>query len=122
MPASPESLWVELVGSIIVARIRGIPSEALIRECQARVISLLNDTGCKKVMYDALELDNPTVEIALAQQPLTAVLKEASMRIAIVVSSTKTAYLARLAFGEGNHRVFYNDITSASRWLEDAPG
>ena len=118
MSRVPENLWVELVGNVIVARIRGTPTEALVRECQKRVVSLLQDTGCKRVMYDALELDSPTVEIALAQQPLTAALAESSVRIAIVVSNTKVAYLSRLAFGEGQHRVFYNDMASAIHWLE----
>jgi hypothetical protein len=31
------------------------------------------------------------------------------------------AYLARLAFGEGDYRVFHNDIAAAVKWLIDAP-
>ena len=31
------------------------------------------------------------------------------------------AYLARLAFGEGDYRVFYNDIVGAVLWLTDKP-
>jgi hypothetical protein len=33
------------------------------------------------------------------------------------VPNTGIAYLARLAFGEANHRVFYNDIAAAVAWL-----
>jgi len=33
----------------------------------------------------------------------------------------RLAYLARLAFGEGEYRVFYNDIVAAVKWLADQP-
>ena len=108
------------MGNIIVARIRGVPTQALIHECQNRIVALLKDTGCMRVMYDALELDPPNVEIALAQQTLTAALQEPAMRIAIVVSNTRVAYLSRLAFGDANHRVFYNEMPAALRWLDEA--
>ena len=35
-----DQLWVEPVGEIIVVRVRGIPSEALLRECQERAMAL----------------------------------------------------------------------------------
>jgi hypothetical protein len=110
-------LWVELVGGIIMARIRGLPTENLIRECQNRVVALQRETGCKRVMYDALELERPAMEIVLTQQALTDSLKKAEVKIAIVVPNTSIAYLARLAFGESNHEVFYNDIAGAIKWL-----
>ena len=113
------NLWVELVGKIIIARIRGVPTEALIHECQQRLVLLLKDTDCRRVMYDALEMDSPPVDVAWAQQSLTAAIDEPAMRIAIVVSNTRVAYLSRLAFGHANHRVFYNDIPAAVRWLEE---
>ena len=42
-----------------------------------------------------------------------------SLRRAIVVPNTRVAYLARIAFGEGDYRVFYNDFLAAIRWLEE---
>jgi hypothetical protein len=36
-----------------------------------------------------------------------------------VVPNTRVAFLTRLAFGEGDYRVFYNDISAAIRWLEE---
>jgi len=117
---TPGQLWVELVGGIIIARIRGTPTEDLIRECQHRVVALQSDTSCNRVMYDALELDRPAIDIVLTQQSLTEALKQPSVKIAIVVPNTAIAYLARLAFGEANHRVFYNDVTAAVLWLTEA--
>ena len=112
-------LWVEPVGGIIVARIRGVPTAELIRQCQNRVVALQSDTACGRIMYDALELERPPIEIVLTQQVLTDELKKSGVKIAIVVPNTSIAYLARLAFGQANHRVFYNDISSAVLWLSD---
>ena len=41
------------------------------------------------------------------------------LRRVIVVPNSKLAYLARLAFGQGDYRVFYNDFVAAVRWLSD---
>lgn len=113
-------LWVELVGDIIVARARGAVTPDVVVECQQRVLQLLKDTGAKKVLYDALEVERPTIEATLTQQALTPKLKEFSVRTAILVANTGVAYLARIAFGEGHHQVFYNDIAQALLWLSDA--
>lgn len=112
-------VWVELSGALIIARIRGVPTEDLLRECQNRVIQLAKDTGRGHVLYDALELQLPTVEPALIQQKLESELDPAiTLRRAIVVPNTRVAFLARLAFGEGDYRVFYNDISAAIHWLD----
>lgn len=115
----PESdkVWVELVGAVIIARVRGVPTDGLVRECQARLEALIRDTGCKRVLYDALELENPSADDAWTQQGLTNSARDPDLRIAIVVPNTRIAYLARLAFGDANHRVFYNDMPGALAWL-----
>ncbi|MGI8908906.1 MAG: hypothetical protein ACR2IE_20730 [Candidatus Sumerlaeaceae bacterium] len=112
------SLWVELVGNIIMARIRGVPTEVLLRGCQDRVLALLKDTSVRNVLYDGLELESPTVEITLMQQHLSEQMHELGVRVACVVANTRIAYLSRLAFGSGEHRIFYNDMGAAIRWLE----
>jgi hypothetical protein len=115
-----QQLWVEPSGGIILARIRGVPSEPLLRACQERVLRLIRDTGQSGVLYDALELELPTVDPALVQQKLEAEMDPAiRLRRAIVVPNTRVAYLARIAFGEGDYRVFYNDFSAAIRWLEE---
>ncbi|HEX2861364.1 MAG TPA: hypothetical protein VHN79_06975 [Lacunisphaera sp.] len=113
-----DNLWVELVGQAIIARIRGIPTEELIHRCQERVVVLVRDTACTRILYDALELEKPDAEAALAQQSLTALMPP-STRIAILVGNTKVAYHARLAFGDATHRVFYNDLAGALAWLNE---
>lgn len=114
-------LWVELVGDLVVARIRGEPNEAILRQAQEQVLFLVKDAGRGKVLYDTLEMDAPPVDVPWAQRALDEELGGIRLRRAIVVPNSKLAYLARLAFGEGDYRVFYNDIVSAIRWLsEDA--
>lgn len=112
-------VWVEPVGAVIVARLRGIPTAELIRDCQDRVVALNRDTGINLIMYDALEFERPPIDLVLKQQVLTGNLKKSGAKIAIVVPNTSIAYLARLAFGEANHRVFYNDISAAVLWLSE---
>jgi hypothetical protein len=116
-----DRVWVELVGGIIVARIRGAATTELVHECQKRVVALQSDTGCNRILYDALELERPPIDLVLAQRAMTGELKHAWAKIAIVVPNTAIAYLSRLAFGDANHRVFYNDITAAILWLNNAP-
>jgi len=74
-----------------------------------------------KVLYDTLEMEPPPVDVPLAQQQLDQELGSTRLRRAIVVPNSRLAYLARLAFGEGEYRVFYNDIVSAVKWLADQP-
>ena len=38
-------------------------------------------------------------------------------RVALLVPNSRLAYLSRLAFGGGDHRVFYNDLAAAITWL-----
>jgi hypothetical protein len=59
----PGQLWVQPVGDLIIARVRGEPTEALLRDCQDRVLQIIRDAGRGKVLYDTLEMDAPPVDI-----------------------------------------------------------
>ena len=59
-----------MVGDLIIARVRGEPTEALLRECQEQVLFLVKDAGRGKVLYDALEMEAPPVDIPWAQREL----------------------------------------------------
>lgn len=124
-----EQIWVEPVGTVIVARIRGKTTAEMLRECERRVLELARDTQQIRVLYDALELEPPDMELVLLQKQLDSEKKDnlgaASLRTAILVPNTRIAYLARIAFGhagEANYRVFYNDFAAAIHWLEDRAG
>ena len=112
-------LWIEPIGDIIIARLRGVPSEELLRETQDRVLLLVRETGHHRILYDALEMIPPPVEVALFQQKLDEGAQVEKLRRAIVVPNSRLAYLARLAFGEGNYRVFYSDMIVALKWLAE---
>jgi hypothetical protein len=112
-----DQVWVEVVGDLVVARIRGEPTADLLRECQEKVLFLVRDARRGKVLYDALEMIAPPVDVTWSQRELDENLGGIQLRRAIVVPNSKLAYLARLAFGEGDHRVFYNDMIAAIQWL-----
>jgi stage II sporulation SpoAA-like protein len=115
------ALWVELSGDLIIARVRGEPTVELLQECQAQVVQLARDAGRARVLYDALEMHPPNVDVTWSQRALDEALGDLKLRRAIVVPTSKLAYLARLAFGEGDYRVFYNDIAAAVKWLTESP-
>ena len=110
---------MELEGDVVVARISGEPTEALLRTTQEQVICLVRDAGRGRVLYDTLEMTPPPVDVPWAQRSLDETLGAIRLKRAIVVPDSRLAYLARLAFGEGDYRVFYNDRAAALRWLSD---
>lgn len=107
------------MNDIIIARVRGVPSEALLQECQERILALVEETGRRRVLYDGLEMDPPPIDVPLSQWKLDSDIGSVQLKRAVLVPNTRLAYLARIAFGETDCRVFYNDITSAIRWLND---
>ena len=113
--------WVELVGDVISARLHGNACEALLRQVQDEVLKLVAETGRSRVLLDVLELNPPPVELAALQRQLDEDRRAIGLRRAIVVPDSRLAYFARLAFGEGNYRIFYNDRVAATRWLEQDP-
>jgi hypothetical protein len=114
-----DQLWIVPVGEIIIARIRGVPTEELLKECHDRILMLVKDLNHGRILYDALEMIPPNIEVPLSQWKLDAEISHIKLRRAVVVPNTKLAYLARLAFGEEDCRVFYNDITNAVKWLSE---
>lgn len=114
---TPQTVWVELSGGLIIARLRGEITEADMRSAQEQVLLLLSETDRARVLYDALEMADPPVELAISQQANSDQLHRRGVRIAILVPNTRIAYLARLAFGQGDYRVVYNDLSEAVAWL-----
>jgi hypothetical protein len=112
--------WVTIEGDLVVARVRGEPTEALLRRTQEQVLRLASDAGGALVLYDTLAMTPPPVDVPWAQRELDEQLGAIRLKRAIVVPDSKLAYLARLAFGDGDYRVFYNDRAAAIRWLTDA--
>lgn len=118
-PNHSSQLAVEASGDLIVVRLAGVPSEALLHDCQVRVLDLVRITGRRNVLYDTREMEAPAVSVTQAQRRMDE-RQSPGLRRAVVVPNTKLAYLARLAFGEGDYRVFYDDVEAARAWLQEA--
>lgn len=112
-----DQVWVELVGDIIIARIRGELNEEVLNERHERIRQLAHDTKCRRLLIDDLELVPPDYAAVEAQQILNRELNLLNFKIAILVPNSRLAYLARVQFGDENHRVFYNDMAAAALWL-----
>ena len=110
-------VWVEISGDLIVARLRGSITEQDVADAQPQVLLLLAETNRSRVLYDVLELEPPSVDLTLAQRENSDQLYRKGVRIAILVPNTRSAYLARLAFGQGDYHVIYNDLAQAVTWL-----
>jgi len=111
------TLDVRASGDLLLVETHGQMNEAVLRACQQRVLALAHDTGLRRVLYDARGMIAPGAEVALMQQELDGGLDGLKLRRAIVVPGTRLAYLARIAFFEGEDRVFYDDIDAARAWL-----
>ncbi len=114
--------WVGLSGDLVVARVRGSLTEEEVTSAQEQVLLLLDQTKRSRVLYDVLEMEPPSINLTLAQREHSDQLYRKGVRIAILVPDTRTAYLARLAFGQGDYRVIYDDLTEALAWLAHPGG
>jgi hypothetical protein len=116
------SFVVELAGDMAIVRFSGEATEALLLECHEQLLEVVRKAGRRKILYDARDLTTPALDLVFLQRNMVdAQYLGDSLRRAIVVSNTKLAYLARLAFGEGEYEVFYNDLALAIEWLENPP-
>lgn len=116
------SFVVELADAMAIVRFRGEATEALLLECHEHLLEVVRKAGRRKILYDAREMTTPDLDLVFLQRRLVdGRFLGDSLRRAIVVSNTKLAYLARLAFGDGEYEVFYNDLPAAIQWLESAP-
>ncbi len=114
-------LHVQEIGQIIVARISGDLSASMVMALGQEIKRIAQETGLNRVLINGLEMNPPQIEIPILQWQLNAEQVELKLRRAIVVRDSRMAYLARLAFGEAEHRVFYEDLAGAMSWLNDEP-
>lgn len=111
------SLWINPVGDIIVARMRGEMTVELLQERHQRILQIESDTGYRKLLVDDLEMAPLSYPLIVQQQALNADLEARNFRIAILVPNSTLAFFARIQFGGQHHEVFYNDMPGALHWL-----
>lgn len=119
--AGPATLAVEPRGDILLVQVEGAPDAALLRACHQRIVELAYATGLRSVLYDVRAMLPPQAEHVLMQRGLDDQTRGLQLRRALVVPDAHMAYLARMAFGEGNDRVFYDDVEEATAWLRTPP-
>ena len=115
-----EGFLCEAVGSLVVVRLTRPMSERVLEECQLCVLETMQQTGSKAVLYDLTEMQPTPVNVLLYQRLLNEHVRHLNLRRAIVVPNTQIAHLARLAFGVGDYKLFYDDLDGAKRFLRDA--
>lgn len=112
-------LWVGLVGQIIVIRTRGLSTLQSVFDRHERAMQIAKESGSKSILFDFLEAEAPTYEVKEAQKGLNTELQAQAFRIAVVVPNPQLAYHGRLTFGDENHRVVYEDLAAATKWLSE---
>ena len=115
-----EGFSCEAVGSLVVVRLMQPVNERVLEECQLCVLEKMQQTGSKAVLYDLREMQPTSVNVLLYQRILNEHVRHLDLRRAIVVPNTQLAHLARLAFGVGDYKLFYDDFDGAKRFLRDA--
>ena len=115
-----EGFLCEAVGSLVVVRLTQAVDERVLEECQLSVLEAMQETGSKAVLYDLTEMQPTPVNVLLYQRLLNEHVHHLDIRRAIVVPNTQIAHLARLAFGVGDYKLFYDDLEAAKRFLRDA--
>ena len=115
-----EGFLCEAVGSLVVVRLTQPMSERVLEECQLCVLEMMQKTGSKAVLYDLTEMEPTSLHVLLYQRILNDHVRHLHLRRAIVVPNTQIAHLARLAFGVGDYKLFYDDLDAAKRFLRDA--
>jgi len=115
-----EGFLCEALGSLVVVRLTEAITERVLEECQLCMLETLQRTGSKAVLYDLTELQPTPVNVLLYQRLLNEHVRHLDLRRAIVVPNTQVAHLARLAFGVGDYKLFYDDLDAAKRFLRDA--
>jgi len=115
-----EGFLCEAAGSLVVVRLTEPTSERVLEECQLSMLETMQQTGSKAVLYDLRQMQPTSLNVLLYQRILNEHVRHLDLKRAIVVPNTHVAHLARLAFGVGDYKLFYDDMEGAKRFLRDA--
>jgi hypothetical protein len=115
--AVQDCVSVELVGDIVIARLRGEVSEEMLNKRHEQVCRIRRDRNCTRLLFDDSEMNAMPYALLKTQQALNTELSALGFQVAIVVPDSELAYLARIQFGDIHHRVFYGDLAEATAWL-----
>ncbi|MGZ8853963.1 MAG: hypothetical protein ACXW2X_11270 [Thermoanaerobaculia bacterium] len=109
------------VGNLVHAKSRGTMNMDLVRDAERKIEWFLDNTAGPVVLYDTLEMDTPTMELALEMKKFDGRIRDKVLRSATVVRDAGTAFMAKVAFVfSREHKVFYGDLDKALTWLRAA--
>ncbi len=122
---SAGSIAVQRDGQLITVILQGWITEELTEVVQAELRHNLIAAGKACVLYDGLDMNDPSLTLVMLMQSFHASMSDFIVASAIVVPGFRLAFLSRLAFGAdaSAYRVFYNNRQDALSWLrEQIPG
>lgn len=116
---SAGEIAVQRDGQLITVTLRGWITEELTEAVQAELRHNLMAAEKACVLYDGLDMNDPSLTLVLLMQSFHASMSDFIVASAIVVPGFRLAFLSRLAFGAdaSKYRVFYNNRQDALAWL-----
>ena len=115
------SVVVTLSGDVIDAVYTGRMTMELVKEGEAKIEALIPRAAHPVVLYNTLAMDPPEMALAREMKTFDARVQPLILRSATVVRDPMTAFMAKVAFVfSRDHRVFYDDLEAAKRWLNEA--
>jgi len=115
-----EDFLCEATGPFVTVRLMQVLSERVLEECQLCVLETMRRSGSKAVLYDLTDMTSAPINVLLFQRLLNEHVAHLELRRAIVAPNALIAHLARLAFGNCDYRLFYDDMAAAKAFLRDA--
>lgn len=113
----PDKLSAKVINGLVYIEVVGALSESVIEQRHDLVVRQTEATGVKNVLFDVRGAQPPSEEARGLQQRLNPQLSALGLRLAVVVSSTRMAFLARQTFFGLHHHVIYDDVGVAVSWL-----
>ncbi|MDB5852906.1 MAG: hypothetical protein JWR22_947 [Herminiimonas sp.] len=120
MENSADQVRAEVIGGVIFIRTHGHISEDVVQQRHSLMLRSFDATGFKNILFDARSAECPSDAASRLQKTLNAQFVERDLRLAVVVSDSPMAYKARQTFFGLHHRVFYDDVASAAKWLQES--
>lgn len=116
------SVQTEMRDGIILVTWRGPVDEGLLAEGQSQIRFFLGRTDTPRILHNTLDMEEPNTALALKMRAFDQEIMGRVCGIATVVSSSKTAVMAKISFAfSKKHQVYRNDIDMAMSWLRSCP-
>lgn len=114
------SVHAELIGEIINVVWAGEVDQQLLEEGQQKILSLLSRREKAKILHNTINMEEPSTSLALKMRQFDMSIKDRVDGIATVVSSPKTAVMAKISFAfSKKHQVYRNKLDEAMGWLHN---